>query len=80
MCFVVSTSDIVDGICSEAFSKWLENVVAEDVQEDVQKAQTTGDHIDQVGKSLYVYFLVVSSSRVKNRFFFRRKDIYMLRL
>ena len=39
----------------EAFSKWLENVVAEDVQEDVQKAQTSGDHIDQVGKSLHVY-------------------------
>ena len=32
----------------EAFSKWLESVVETDVREDVRKAQTTGDHIDQV--------------------------------
>ena len=33
----------------EAFSKWLETVVEADVTEGVRKAQTSGNHIDQVG-------------------------------
>jgi len=46
----------------EAFSKWLENVVAEDVQNDVQKAQTTGDHIDQVGEqNIFASFQVLEN-------------------
>jgi hypothetical protein len=36
----------------DAFSKWLENVVEGSVSEDLRKAQTSGDHIDQV--TIYV--------------------------
>jgi hypothetical protein len=33
----------------EAFSKWLENVAENAVDADLRKAQSSGNHIDQVG-------------------------------
>ena len=32
----------------KAFSSWLENVVEKNVDEDLRKAQTNGNHIDEV--------------------------------